>query len=163
MWGDTLEIKFIKVPPLRILHSSGELDISAKKGLEKWGTGLWYFSTSGHLANNNQPWLSTEYSRMMKRSNIAQAVPALAHNYWPGQVTGQSALGNCDQLTRSCTFPAYSLHAATAVLMEVLMMHPTSGGKPQEWAARPAQPSLRWCSQGDGWCIASLHCIADIL
>ena len=35
MWGDTLEIKFIKVPPLRILHSSGELDISAKKGLEK--------------------------------------------------------------------------------------------------------------------------------
>ena len=62
-----------------------------------------------------------------------------------------------------CIFPAYSLHAATAVLMEVLMMHPTSGGKPQEWAARPAQPSLRWCSQGDGWCIASLHCIADIL
>ena len=117
MWGDTLEIKFIKVPPLRILHSSGELDISAKKGLEKWGTGLWYFSTSGHLANNNQPWLSTEYSRMVKRSNIAQAVPALAHNYWPGQVTGQSALGNCDQVLHipctpctPCILHAHSLH-----------------------------------------------------
>ena len=73
---------------------------------------------------------------MVKRSNIAQAVPALAHNYWPGQVTGQSALGNCDQVLHiPCIFPAlpaYSLHAATAVLMEVLMMHPTSGGKPQE-------------------------------